>query len=74
MSHSKIGNKSKSTVAHVGYERFDKLTQAAIDISGVTRRQITSSQFLKFIIDNYAEKAQEDLKAQLLKENSAIEE
>lgn len=69
MAQKQIGYKSKATVAHVGAARFEGLTQIAIDLSGVARRQITPSQFLKYMIDNYADKAKEELKIQLVKEN-----
>ncbi|AGN33452.1 hypothetical protein PflA506_p0035 (plasmid) [Pseudomonas fluorescens A506] len=54
----RIGKKT-STVAHIGTERFDDLTQIAIDLSGQSREQITGSAFLKFIIDNFKDQAKE---------------
>lgn len=68
MSPKNVGNKSKAATAHIGGERGDLLTQAAIDLSATARRQITGSQFLKFIIDNYTEAAKAALLEQLLNE------
>ncbi|MFJ7315444.1 hypothetical protein ACIQVE_22315 [Pseudomonas sp. NPDC098747] len=63
-----------SAVAHVGVERFDKATQAAIDLSADARRQITGSQFIKYIIDNYADEAKAKLREEILKERSKSDE
>ncbi|WP_426102997.1 hypothetical protein [Pseudomonas sp. PSPC3-3] len=67
MVQTHIGKK-KSAVAHIGHERFDTLTQIAIDLSGQSRRQITGSAFLKFIIDNFSDQAKELLLKQYAKE------
>lgn len=56
MAIDHMGTKT-SKVAHVGVERFDKLTQIGIDLSSQCRKQITGSAFLKFMIDNYSEQA-----------------
>lgn len=73
MAQNHIGKK-KSAVAHVGEERFEELTQIAIDLSGQARRQITGSAFLKFIIDNFSQQAKTLLLAQLLKDMPTPEE
>lgn len=73
MSPSNIGSKSKSSTVHVGVERYDKLTQAAIDISSEARQQITGSHFLKFIIDNYTEHAKATFFDKLREEHRVLE-
>lgn len=65
--------KKKSAVAHVGYERFNTLTQIAIDISGQSRQQITGSAFLKFVIDNFSGQAKELLLRQWAEESNTSE-
>lgn len=71
MSPGQIGNKLKCSTAHVGAERYYKLTQVAIDLSATARRQITASIFLKFIIDNYAEEAKVALLRSIDKEKQS---
>lgn len=63
MVPNQIGSRAKTTTVHVGLERHAILTSHAIDVSSQTRRQITASQLLKFMIDRFADQA----KAELLK-------
>lgn len=49
------GSKFKPTSVNIGEERYERLTQVAIDISGVIRKQISGPEVLKFMIDNYAD-------------------
>lgn len=74
MTKSNIVNKLKCSTVHVGVERYDKLTQAAIDLSATARRQITGSLFLKFIIDNYAEEAKATWLEKIIKEKQVHED
>lgn len=68
---SNIGGKPKKTsVVHVGTARYKRLADDSISISYHCRQQITAAQFMKYVIDNYAETA----KQQLLKELSEFKE
>jgi hypothetical protein len=74
MHQLSIEKKLKCSTAHVGIERYDKLTQAAIDLSATARRQISGSHFLKFIIDNYAEEAKAAWMETIIKEKQMHED
>lgn len=47
----------KTSNVHIGNERFAVATQKAIEVSYKTRVQITASQFVQHLIDNYSEEA-----------------
>lgn len=59
-----LGSESKTKVVHIGVDRFRLLTNAAIDISHQTRRQITASQVNKYLIDHFAQEAVQRLKSE----------
>lgn len=60
----KIGAKTNVLVIYIGAERFNTLSEAAIDVSYRGKRQITPSQMAQYVLDNYLPEAME----QLLKE------
>lgn len=64
----RIGLKARASNAHVGAERAATLTKMAIELSVVAQRQITSGQFLKYLIDHYAGPAKDALKAEFQQE------
>ncbi|WP_324729586.1 hypothetical protein [Pseudomonas chlororaphis] len=74
MAADSIPKKGKTNVAHIGWERFDSLKQDAIDLSSIARQQITGSQFLKFIIDEYQGVAKTGFMQKLRKENESQED
>jgi len=47
----------KTSNVHIGHDRFAVATQMAIEVSHKTRVQITASQFVQHLIDNYSEDA-----------------
>ena len=50
-----VSNPKETKVVYVGSKRFKKLKEIAIDVSHATREQITASQVMHFLIDNYSE-------------------
>lgn len=57
----KIGAKADVRVIYIGGERFNKLSESAIDVSYRGKRQITASQMAQYVVDNYLEEAMEKL-------------
>lgn len=60
-SNSGIGSKTDTRTMYVGSERFKKLTDAAIEVSYLGKRQITASQIAKYMVDNFLQEAKEKL-------------
>jgi hypothetical protein len=44
----------KTNSVHIGHDRFALATQCAIEVSYKTREQITASQFVQHLVDNYS--------------------
>lgn len=57
MSHNSLLSNlppGKTNSVHIGNDRFAVATQMAIEVSYRTREQITASQFVQHLIDNYS--------------------
>ncbi|WP_117144096.1 hypothetical protein [Pseudomonas coronafaciens] len=52
-------SKKGTSNTHIGFERFEKLTNAAIDLSYLIGKQIKPSQLNQYILDNFMDKAVE---------------
>ncbi|WP_090362678.1 hypothetical protein [Pseudomonas coleopterorum] len=52
-----VGNRGKTRVIHIGQERFETLSDLAINISYEGKRQITASQLAQYVLDNFLEQA-----------------
>ncbi|MGE6473249.1 hypothetical protein [Serratia proteamaculans] len=59
-----ILERTRNATAHVGPDRWETLTKAAINISYAGGKQITASQFLKKLIDEYAPAAEAKMVAE----------
>lgn len=55
------GGPPTTKVCYVGRERFLTLTDVVIDIGSKSRRQITPSQLLQYMIDIYGDRVREEL-------------
>ncbi|MFA0921459.1 hypothetical protein ALP73_01099 [Pseudomonas coronafaciens pv. garcae] len=53
------GSKKGTSNTHIGFERFEKLTDAAIGLSFKIGKQITPSQLNQYLLDNFMDKAVE---------------
>lgn len=67
-SKGAIGSPPKSKTVHVGLARFTSLSEVAIDVSYESKRPVTPSQVLKFLIDKYLDLAGPQLVAELKRE------
>lgn len=61
---NKIGGPTTTRVVYVGAELYKVLADGAIDVSYQGGRQITPSQLVQYLINNWGEEA----KAKLIKE------
>lgn len=52
-----LGNQRAAKVAHIGFKRGEKMTDAALKIGAKRGTVITASQVVKYLIDNYTEDA-----------------
>lgn len=64
-SRSVVATAPTTRVVYVGAERYQKLSVDAIAASYKCGRQITASQLIQFLIDNYTSSAIESLIAQM---------
>ncbi|WP_122744883.1 hypothetical protein [Pseudomonas viridiflava] len=53
------GGKKGTSNTHIGFERFEKLTDSAIGLSFRVGKQITPSQLNQYLLDNFMDKAVE---------------
>lgn len=51
------GNEKQSTSnnCYVGVERFERITQSAIDVSQISRKHIKPSMFVQHLVDHYSD-------------------
>ena len=61
MGKASVIKESNTKVMHVGSDRFGTLSDAALKISYEGNRQLTASQFGKYLIDNFWEAARDKL-------------
>lgn len=60
----KIGSRTDTRTVYIGSNRFKLLNDVAINVSFEGGRQVTASQVLQYLVDNFTENAKE----QILKE------
>lgn len=63
--------KSGTKVVYLGADRYKRLSMAAIEVSYHSGRQLTPSQLMQFLVDNYTDAAKTLIVKEMTQQSSA---